>query len=191
MMFGHKYRFNWNSPIAVTPLQPGTVYFGGNVLFRSRDFGNSWEVISPDLTTNDPKKQQNSGGQIVTDNTAAEFHTTLLSIAPSPLDSNVIWVGTDDGNVQVTRDGGKTWSNVFRNVPGLAPNAWIPTVEASREAAGMAYVVADHHQDDDYTPYVYMTTDFGRTWKSIAGDLPKSAGWGHVVREDPRRHDIP
>ncbi|HEY5413497.1 MAG TPA: hypothetical protein VIK41_01645 [Gemmatimonadaceae bacterium] len=190
MMFGHKYRFNWNSPIAVTPLQPGTVYFGGNVLFRSRDFGNSWEVISPDLTTNDPKKQQNSGGQIVTDNTAAEFHTTLLSIAPSPLDSNVIWVGTDDGNVQVTRDGGKTWSSVFKNVPGLAPNAWIPTVEASREAAGTAYAVADHHQDDDYTPYVYMTTDFGRTWKSIAGDLPKSAGWGHVVREDPRRHDI-
>src|SRR4029450_9236675 len=124
------------------------------------------------------------------DNTAAEFHTTLLSIAPSPLDSNVIWVGTDDGNVQVTRDGGKTWATVFRNVPGLAPNAWIPTVEASREAAGTAYAVADHHQDDDYTPYVYMTTDFGRTWKSIAGDLPKSAGWGHVIREDPRRRDI-
>ncbi|HTK52150.1 MAG TPA: hypothetical protein VL308_09710, partial [Gemmatimonadaceae bacterium] len=189
MMYGHKYRFNWNSPIAVTPLQPGTVYFGGNVLFRSRDFGQSWDVISPDLTTNDPKKQQNSGGQIVTDNTAAEFHTTLLSIAPSPLDSNVIWVGTDDGNVQVTRDGGKTWANVFKPA-GFTPNAWIPTVEASHEATGAAYVVADHHQDDDYTPYVFMTTDFGRTWKSIVGDLPKTAGWGHVVREDPRQHDI-
>ena len=112
-MLGHKYRFNWNAPIAVTPLQPGTVYIGGNVVFRSRDYGLSWDVISPDLTTNDVSKQQSSGGEIVTDNTAAEFHTTLLSIAPSPLDSNVIWAGSDDGLVHVTRDGGKTWVSVL------------------------------------------------------------------------------
>jgi photosystem II stability/assembly factor-like uncharacterized protein len=189
-MASHKYRFNWNSPIALSVQNPGVVYFGGNVLFRSRDYGLSWQVISPDLTTNDPKKQQNSGGEIVVDNTAAEFHTTLLSIAPSPLDSNVIWTGSDDGYVQVTRDGGKTWSNVFTNVPGLKPNAWIATVEASHYDAGTAYVTADHHQDDDYSPFVYMTTDFGKTWKSIRGDLPDKAWWTHVVREDPRNRNL-
>jgi len=189
-MLGHKYRFNWNSPIELSPQNPGTVYFGGNVLFRSRNRGQSWEVISPDLTTNDPSKQQNSGGEIVVDNTAAEFHTTLLSIAPSRLDENVIWVSTDDGNVQVTRDGGKSWSNVFKNVPGLAPFAWLPTIEASHANLGTAYVVADHHQDDDYAPYAYMTTDYGNTWTSIRGDLPSNAGWAHVIREDPKNPNL-
>ena len=189
-MLGHKYRFNWNAPIALSPQNPGIVYFGGNVLFRSTDYGLSWDVISPDLTTNDPAKQQSSGGEIVVDNTAAEFHSTLLSIAPSTLDANVIWIGTDDGNVQVTRDGGKTWSNVFTNVPGLKPNAWIATVEASHFDAGTAYVTADHHQDDDYAPYVYMTTDFGKTWRSIRGDLPDKAWWTHVIREDPKNRNL-
>jgi len=189
-MISHKYRFNWNSPIAISPHNPSVVYFGGNVLFRTKDSGMSWDVISPDLTTNDPKKQQSSGGSIVTDNTAAEFHSTLLSIAPSPLDSNVIWISTDDGNVQVTRDGGRTWNNVFTGVPGLKPNAWLPTIEASRFEVGTAYVAADRHQDDDYAPYAYMTTDFGRTWKSIVGDLPPNAGWVHVVREDPKNRNL-
>lgn len=189
-MLGHKYRFNWNSPIVLSPQHPGTVYFGGNVVFRTRDYGLSWDVISPDLTTNDPKKQQSSGGEIVTDNTAAEFHTTLLSIAPSPVDSNVIWTGSDDGMVHVTRDGGKTWNSVFANVPGLKPNAWIATVEASHFDAGTAYVSADHHQDDDYAPYFYMTTDYGKTWKSIRGDLPDRAWWSHVIREDPRNRNV-
>ena len=189
-MISHKYRFNWNSPIALSPQDPGVVYFGGNVLFKSTDHGSSWTVISPDLTTNNPTKQQSSGGPIVVDNTAAEFHCTILSIAPSPLDPNVIWVGTDDGNVQVTRDGGKTWSNVFRNAPGLKPNAWIPTVDASHSDAGTAYVAADHHQDDDYTPYAYMTTDYGKTWTRITGDLPAKAAWVHVVREDPKNRNL-
>jgi len=189
-MLGHKYRFNWNSPIALSPLNPGVAYFGGNVLFKSTNYGLKWDVISPDLTTNDPKKLQSSGGEIVVDNTAAEFHSTLLTIAPSPLDSNVIWTGSDDGNVQVTRDGGRTWNNVFVNVPGLKPNAWIATVEASHFDVGTAYVTADHHQDDDYAPYVYMTTDFGKTWKSIRGDLPDQAWWTHVVREDPRNRNL-
>ena len=188
-MISHKYRFNWNSPIALSPENPAVVYFGGNVLFKSTDYGMSWKVISPDLTTNDPAKQQSSGGPVVVDNTAAEFHSTLLTIAPSPLDSNVIWVGSDDGNVQVTRDG-RTWSSVFANVPGLKANAWIPTVEASHSDIGTAYVAADHHQDDDYAPYLYMTTDFGKTWKKITGDLPAAAGWAHVVREDPRNHNL-
>jgi len=189
-MISHKYRFNWNSPIALSPINPKVVYFGGNVLFKSTDYGMSWQVISPDLTTNDPKKQESSGGPIVVDNTAAEFHCTILTIAPSPLDSNVIWVGTDDGNVQVTRDGGKTWNNVFTNVAGLKPNAWIPTVDASHSDAGTAYVAADHHQDDDYAPHAYMTTDYGKTWKSVTGDLPVSAAWVHVVREDPRNRNL-
>ncbi len=189
-MVSHKYRFNWNSPIALSPLNPKVVYFGGNVLFKSVDYGMSWQVVSPDLTTNDTAKQQSSGGPIVVDNTAAEFHTTLLTIAPSPIDSSVVWVGTDDGNVQVTRDGGKSWSNTFSKVPGLKPNAWIPTVDASHFDAGTAYVAADHHQDDDYAPYAYMTTDYGRSWHSITGDLPKSAAWVHVVREDPRNRNL-
>ena len=189
-MVSHKYRFNWNAPIALSPLNPKVVYFGGNVLFKSTNYGNSWQVISPDLTTNDAAKQQSSGGPIVVDNTAAEFHTTLLSIAPSPLDSNVVWVGTDDGNVQVTRDGGRTWANVFTKVPGLKPNAWIPTVEASHFDRGTAYVAADHHQDDDYAPYAYMTTDYGASWHAITGDLPPSAAWVHVVREDPRNRNL-
>ena len=189
-MISHKYRFNWNSPIALSPINPKVVYFGGNVLFKSTDYGMSWQVISPDLSTNDPKKQESSGGPIVVDNTAAEFHCTIITIAPSPLDSNVIWVGTDDGNVQVTRDGGKTWSNVFTNVAGLKPNAWIPTVDASHSDAGTAYVAADHHQDDDYAPYAFMTTDYGKTWHKITGDLPASAAWTHVVREDPRNRNL-
>ncbi|HEY5062813.1 MAG TPA: hypothetical protein VII52_14835, partial [Gemmatimonadaceae bacterium] len=189
-MLSHKYRFNWNSPIALSPENSGVVYFGGNVLFKSSDYGMSWKVISPDLTTNDPAKQQSSGGPIVVDNTAAEFHTTLLAIAPSPLDSNVIWTGSDDGNVEVTRDGGKTWSNVFVNVPGLKPNAWIPNIDASHYDVGTAYVAADHHQDDDYAPYIYMTTDFGKTWRKINGDLPASAAWVHVVREDPKNRNL-
>ena len=189
-MIGHKYRFNWNAPIALSPQNPGVVYWGGNVLFKSKDYGLSWEVISPDLTTNDPKKQQSSGGEIVVDNTAAEFHSSLLSLAPSPLDSNVIWTASDDGLVQVTRDGGKTWSNVFNNIAGLKPNAWLATIEASHFEVGTAYVTADHHQDDDYSPFVYMTTDFGKTWKSIRGDLPDRAWWTHVIREDPRNRNL-
>ncbi len=189
-MLGHKYRFNWNAPIALSPQNPGIVYWGGNVLFKSKDYGLSWDVLSPDLTTNDPKKQVSSGGEIVVDNTAAEFHSSLLSIAPSPLDSNVIWTASDDGLVQVTRDGGKTWSNVFNNIAGLKPNAWLATIEASHFEVGTAYVTADHHQDDDYSPFVYMTTDFGKTWKSIRGDLPDRAWWTHVIREDPRNRNL-
>ena len=185
----HKYRFNWNAPIALSPQNPGTVYFGGNVMFRSTNYGQSWDVISPDLSTNDKAKQKSSGGDIVTDNTAAEFHSTLLTIAPSPKDANVIWAGTDDGNVQVTRDGGKTWTNTTKNLPGLAPNAWISTVDASPHDAATAFVAASHWQTGDYTPYAYMTTDYGQTWRRITGNLP-ARGWVHVVRQDPRNPNL-
>ncbi|MEJ7812178.1 MAG: hypothetical protein WKG32_17325 [Gemmatimonadaceae bacterium] len=185
----HKYRFNWNAPIALSPQDPKTVYFGGNVLFKSTSYGQSWEVISPDLTTNDKTKQGSSGGPVVVDNTAAEFHSTLLTIAPSPKDANVIWTGSDDGNVQVTRDGGKTWTNVIRNFPGLAPNAWVSAIDASPSDAATAYVALDHHQENDYAPYAFKTTDYGRTWRRITGGLP-ARGWVHVVREDPRNKNL-
>jgi photosystem II stability/assembly factor-like uncharacterized protein len=189
-MANHKHRFNWNSPIVLGP-DGTTVYFGGEVVFRTTNHGQSWDIISPDLTTNDKAKQQSSGEPIVVDNTAAEFHCTILTIAPSRLDANVIWVGTDDGNVQVTRDGGKTWTNVVKNIPGLAPNAWIPTVEASPSDAATAYVAADHHQDNDYTAYFFKTTDFGKTWTRLDLGMPPTAtGWSHVIREDPKNKSI-
>ena len=185
----HTYRFNWNAPIALDPADPRTVYFGGNVLFRTRNYGQTWEVISPDLTTNDKSKQRSSGGPIVTDNTAAEFHSTMLTIAPSPKDSRVVWVGTDDGNIQVTRDGGTTWTNTVRNIRDLPPNAWISTIDASPHDPGTALVAASHWQTGDYTPYAYLTRDFGQTWIRISGNLP-ARGWVHVVRQDPRNPNL-
>ena len=189
-MENHKYRFNWDSPIELAPKDPNTVYFGGNVLFRTTNAGQSWEVISPDLTTNDKSKQKSSGAPIVVDNTAAEFHCTIIAIAPSPVDPNVIWVGTDDGNVQVTRDGGKSWTNVVKNIAGLAPNAWIPNLDASTADAGTAYVAADHHRENDYTPYFFKTTDYGRTWTKLTVGAPTVAGWSHVIREDPKNRNV-
>ncbi|MFN8058622.1 MAG: hypothetical protein U0Q12_05605 [Vicinamibacterales bacterium] len=189
-MANQKYRFNWNSPIALSPKDPKVVYYGGNVLFRSTNQGHSWEPISPDLTTNDKEKQKSSGGEIVTDNTAAEFHCTIISIAPSPIDANVIWVGTDDGNVQVTRDGGKTWTNVAGNLKGIAPNPWVSTVEASPSNAGTAYVAAGHWQTNaDYAPYFFKTTDFGKTWTKITNGM-RARGWSHVIREDPANPNL-
>jgi len=188
-MAPQKYRFNWNAPIVLAPQDPKTVYYGGNVLFKTTNYGHSWEVISPDLTTNDKSKQQSSGGKIVTDNTAAEFHCTIIAIGPSTVDPNVIWVGTDDGNVQVTRDAGKTWANTVKAMTGLTPNAWVNKVEASHFDAATAYVSASHWQDGDYAPYFYKTTDFGKTWTKITGGLP-ARGWSHVIREDPKVKDL-
>ncbi len=187
---GHKYRFNWNAPIVTDPFDSSTVYFGGNVIFRTANDGQAWDVISPDLTKNDKAKQQSSGGPVVVDNTAAEFHNALLTIAPSRVAKGVIWAGADDGNVQLTRDGGRTWTNVTASLAaaGAGSDAWVSTIDASPSDAGTAYAALDHHQDDDYTPYVFMTTDYGRTWRNVAGNLPK--GWVHVVREDPKNRDL-
>jgi len=188
-IFNYRYRFNWNPPIAASPQNPSIIYFGGNVIFKTTNHGYSWEIISPDLTTNDKSKQQSSGGEVVTDNTAAEFHCTILTIAESPVKAGVIWAGTDDGNVQVTKDGGKTWTNVIGNVKGLPSNCWIPTIDASHYDAGTAYVAVDRHQDNDFAPYAFKTTDYGQTWTPIRGDLP-AKGYVHVVREDPKAKDV-
>jgi len=182
------YRFNWNSPVLVSPNDPKTVYCGGNYFFRTKDGGNSWEIISPDLTTNDPAKQKDSGGPISFESTGAEVHCTIVTIAESPMDKGTLWCGTDDGNLQVTRDGGKTWKNVIGGVQGLPKHTWCSRVEASRFDAGTAFAAFDGHRTDDDTTHLYKTTDFGRTWKSIKGNLP--FGWVHVVREDPKNRTL-
>jgi photosystem II stability/assembly factor-like uncharacterized protein len=182
-----KYRFNWNSPIHMSPTNPDVVYYGGNVLFKTTDRGETWQVISPDLSTNDPAKQRSSGGEISTDNTRAEFHCTIISIAESPRDPRVIWAGTDDGNVQVTRDGGKTWSNVAPNITGAPKFSWVSSISASGSDAGTAYITIDQHRLNDFAPYVFATTDYGRTWTKIAAGL---RGYAHIVLEDPKRPNL-
>ncbi len=182
------YRFNWNSPIHISPHDPKTVYTGGNYLFKTTDGGQKWEVISPDLSTDDPEKQKDSGGPITWDNTGAEIHCTIITISESPVAKGVIWCGTDDGNVQVTRDGGKTWENVVKNIPGLPANTWCSRIEASHFEAGTAYAAFDGHRQNDYGTYVYKTTDYGKTWSSLRGNLP--FGWVHVVREDLKNRDL-
>jgi photosystem II stability/assembly factor-like uncharacterized protein len=182
-----KLRFNWNTPIALSPHEPGTVYIGAQFLLRSRDHGQTWERISPDLTTNDPQKQkQEQSGGITVDNSAAEMHTTVYSISESPVEAGLIWVGTDDGNLQITRDGGRHWDNVVGNVQGVPKNSWVNWVQASTFAAGTAYVAFDRHTFGDMTPYVYATNDFGKTWRPLvtAQDLKGVHGYAQVIKED-------
>jgi photosystem II stability/assembly factor-like uncharacterized protein len=178
-----KLRFNWNAPMALSPHKPDRFYMGSQYLHRSEDMGNTWEIISPDLTTNDPAKQdQAASGGLSTDNSGAENHTTIFTIAESPLDENVIWVGTDDGNVQVTRNAGKTWDNTVINVPGLPANTWAYHIEPSVHAVGTAYVVFDGHTRGDMSAYVYKTTDFGQSWKSVV--TSEVAGFARSLQED-------
>lgn len=179
-----KYRFNWNTPIHLSRAAPGTMYYGAQFLFRTRDMGESWERISPDLTTNDPKRQrQDQSGGLTLDNSTAENNATIFAISESPKNPRVIWVGTDDGHVQVTRDGGKTWTNVVKNVEGVAPNSWVSSIEAGLADEATAYVTFDAHMDGDMKPYVYRTRDFGATWQPLA--LADLRGYAHVVKEDP------
>lgn len=182
------YRFNWNSPIYISPHDPKTIYTGGNYLFKTTNGGHSWEIISPDLSTNDPEKQKDSGGPVTMDNTGAEIHCTIITISESAVKKGVIWCGTDDGNVQITRDDGKTWTNVVKKIRSLPPNTWCSRIEASHFEAGTAYAVFDGHRHDDYRTYVYKTTDYGNTWKSIKRNLP--FGWVHVIREDLKNKNL-
>ena len=186
-----KLRFNWNTPIHLSPTRKGTIYLGAQFLFRSRDHGQTWERISPDLTTNDPEKQkQEQSGGVTVDNSAAEMHTTIYAVAESPKNPNTIWVGTDDGNVQLTRDGGKTWTNLVGNVRGVPRNAWVSYVEAGHHDEGTAYVTFDAHTFGDMRPYVYKTTDFGKTWSSVVPEGAPMRGYAHVVREDLVNRDL-
>jgi photosystem II stability/assembly factor-like uncharacterized protein len=180
-----KLRFNWNTPIHMSPNEKGTIYIGAQFLFRSRDHGQSWDRISPDLTTNDPEKQkQEESGGVTVDNSSAEMHTTIYSISESPKNAQIIWVGTDDGNVQITRDGAKTWTNVVGNVNGLGKNSWVTTIEASRFDEATAYATFDRHSFGDMKPYVYKTTDYGQTWMALPAQESGVRGFAHVIKED-------
>jgi photosystem II stability/assembly factor-like uncharacterized protein len=180
-----KLRFNWNTPIHMSPNEKGTIYIGAQFLFRSRDHGQSWERISPDLTTNDREKQkQEESGGVTVDNSSAEMHTSIYSISESPKNGQIIWVGTDDGNLQITRDGAKTWTNVVANVPGLAKNSWVSTIEAGRFNEGTAYATFDRHTLGDMKPYAYKTTDYGKTWTSLNVQENGVLGYAHVIKED-------
>ncbi|MCA8972902.1 MAG: hypothetical protein KDC95_24165, partial [Planctomycetes bacterium] len=174
---------------ALDPVDADTVYYGSQFVHRSRDRGETWEVISPDLSTDREEWQrQDESGGLTPDVTDAENFCSILTIAPSPIDRDVIWVGTDDGRLHVTRDGGGSWTSVEENLYGVPPNTWIPHVEASKHEAGAAFVVLDDHRRGDWTPYVFRTTDFGRSWTSLATD--EIDGYVHVLEQDPVDPDL-
>ncbi|MGE0771986.1 MAG: WD40/YVTN/BNR-like repeat-containing protein [Cyclobacteriaceae bacterium] len=184
-----KLRFNWNAPMAISTHNPDRFYMGSQFVHKSDDMGDTWVKISPDLTTNDPKKQnQEASGGLSVDNSGAENHCTVFTIAESNLDENVIWAGTDDGNVQVTQDGGKTWSNVTANITGLPANTWCYHIEASVHNKGTAYAVFDGHTKNDMNPYVYRTSDYGKTWTSLV--TPDIVGFARNIQEDYVKSDL-
>src|SRR6058998_3851477 len=186
-----KLHFNWNTPIHMSPNEKGTIYIGAQFLFRSRDHGQSWERISPDLSTNDPEKQkQEESGGVTIDNSAAEMHTSIYSISESPRDGQTIWAGTDDGNLQVTRDGAKSWTNVVGNIPNLPKASWVSWVEASLYDAGTAYATFDRHTFGDMDPHVFKTTDYGKTWTPIVPADSGVRGYAHVIKEDTVRPNL-
>ena len=185
-----KYRFNWVMPLAISPHDRNTVYVGSQHVHRTTNGGQSWDVISPDLSTNDKARQQFSGG-LTGDNIGVEYAFVVMAIAESPREKGVIWAGTNDGQVQLTRDGGKMWTNVTKNIPGLPPMGTVGNIEASRYDAGTAYISVDLHQVDNRDPFVYKTTDYGRTWKAITNGIPRSMlSYAHCVREDPVRRGL-
>jgi len=182
-----KYRFQWSYPIAFSPHDPKTLYIGANVLLKTTNEGQSWEAISPDLTRNDKAKMGTSGGPITQDNTSIEYYCTIFTFMESPVTKGVIWTGSDDGLVQVTRDGGKNWSNV---TPKDMPE-WIQinSIDASAHDAGTAYVAGTMYKSDDFLPYLYKTTDYGQTWKKIINGIP-AGSFTRVVREDPNHKGL-
>jgi photosystem II stability/assembly factor-like uncharacterized protein len=184
-----KYRFQWTAPIVVSRHDRDVVYHGANVLFKSADGGKTWNAISEDLTRNDKAKEKWSGGPITGDNTGVEIYCTLFALAESPKDKLILWAGSDDGLVHVTRDGGKSWTDVTPNIKGLPEWATIVCIEPSPFDAGTAYVVADARRLDDARPYLYKTADFGQTWTSLSSKLPQDAVL-HVTREDPKHKDL-
>jgi photosystem II stability/assembly factor-like uncharacterized protein len=181
-----KYRFQWTAPISGSPHDPKIVYHGAQVIFRTRDGGQSWEVISPDLTRNDKSKQKWTGGPITGDNTGVETYCTVFAIAESPKQKGLIWAGSDDGLVHVTADDGKNWKNVTAAMPGFPEWGTVSMIEPSPFDASTAYVVVDAHRLDDTHPYLYKTSDLGRSWKRLDGPLAQNV-YLHAVREDPAK----
>jgi len=182
-----KHRFQWAFPIAISPHDHQTVYVGSQHVHRTTNGGQTWTAISPDLTTNDKSKQQKTGG-LTPDDASPTYAAVLFALAESPREKGVIWAGSNDGLVHVTRDGGAAWQNVTANIPNLPPWGTVSNIEPSRHRDGAAYVAVDFHQVNDFNPYVYRTADYGRTWTAISSNLPRHVlGYAHVVREDPVR----
>ena len=180
------YRFQWTAPIAGSPHDPHVIYHGAQVIFKTTDGGQHWQAISPDLTRNDKSKQKWAGGPITGDNTGVETYDTVFAIAESPKQKDLIWAGSDDGLVHVTTDGGKNWTNVTKAMPGVPEWATVSIIEPSPFDANTAYVVVDAHRLDDTRPYLYKTTDLGKSWTRLDGALPKDI-YLHSVREDPKK----
>src|SRR5690348_17163741 len=182
-----KHRFQWTAPITLSPHDPNTLYYGAEVLFKSTNGGMSWTAISPDLTRNDKSKQQVSGGPITKDDTGTEYYDTIFVVAESPVQKDLIWVGSDDGLVHLTRDGGRSWSDV---TPKQLPE-WsrVSQIDPSPYDAGTAYLAIDRHQNDDLRPYAYKTNDYGKTWTEITNGIPETS-FVRAVRQDPKRKDL-
>ena len=183
------FRFNWSSPLILSPHNTNTVLFAGNHLFKSADRGDTWRIISPDLSTNDPVLTDPESGGLTRDVTSAETHATIITVSESPLTLGMIWIGTDDGNVHLTQDDGKTWTDVRRNIPDVPDRLWVSRVEASRYDEGAAYVSFDGHRSDNFKPWIFKTTDYGRSWKNIGSGLPDGQPV-YVVREDLKNQDL-
>jgi hypothetical protein len=185
-----KYRFNWEFPVMISPHDHNRVYVGSQYVHMTTDGGNSWKVISPDLTRNDKSKQGFSGG-LTGDNIGVEYIDVVFALAESPKEAGVIWAGTNDGLVQITRDGGKSWTNVTANIPGLPEWGTVSNIEASRFDAGTAYISVDFHQVNNRDPFIYKTGDYGKTWKRITDGIPSGTlSYVHCVREDTVRKGL-
>jgi photosystem II stability/assembly factor-like uncharacterized protein len=183
----YKYRFNWSAPMLLSRFNPDVIYFGANVLFRSADQGSTWSEMSPDLTQCDPSQLKASGGPITIDETNAETYCTIYTIGEDAKEPATVWYGTDNGHIELTRDGGKTWDDVVRNIRGLPLPARVSSISPSAQFSGIAYATFNRHQWNDYRPYAYVTRDFGRTWRSVSAGLDS---YVHVVREDPHNPQV-
>lgn len=184
-----KIRFNWNAPLILSPHDKNTVYLAGSSVFKSTDFGKNWTAISGDLTTNNRERLKDAGGPVFTENTSAEYYGTIISLAESPIQRDMLWSGSDDGNVQMTTDGGKTWMLLNKNFKNLPADSAVSHIEPSRVNANTAYIAFDRHKLDDYKPYIFKTADGGKSFTNISGSLPEKA-YVHVVREDPKNTNL-
>ncbi len=183
-------RFNWTAPFIMSPHDPQTLYLAGNYVFKSVDGGQSWSIISPDLSTNDPvKRQRGKSGGITPDNTGAEMHCAATTLSISPINGQIIWIGTDDGNVQLTTDGGQNWNNVRANVPGVPEGIWVSRIEASHFEPGTAYLSFDGHRSDRLDSWVYKTTDYGQSWQQITDGFSANEAV-RVIREDLKNPNL-
>jgi hypothetical protein len=183
-----RYRFNWNTPLLMSPHNPRIIYIGSQYVHRSVDRGDHWQTISPDLTTNDPEKLKPSGG-VTTEIMVAQQHCTVVALAESPLRFGLVWAGTDDGKIHITKNGGVNWSDVTPNIPDVAPNSYTARLVASRYDEGTCYVAFDDHRRQNFAPYVYVTKDYGQTWKKITNGLPDNESV-RALAEDPKNRNL-